>query len=386
MNTTTVAAGLLRLVCLMSLLFAAVPEGKGDTYDGVVVAHRISLTKPDPRKPFTSTVVGSNGESASCGAALHLADPSAQINSNTRFYLSAVIKFKSRTTGQWVAIQRPNVTHVAWSCMGRKYRDGYMPQSIGGAFNIILDDSVFTEVAEPDPNPNTGKAWIYGVHDGQVVTTKGAKVVLPQSVTEGDGGAILMNAGEGDFLVHPDPYFTFSELWVIGAEQSFSAGFINQYIGAKALAQPPFNVPFEIVVECKQSISVESALNVQNGCRTYPGYRAFRFPSIYCGNEHGAVRPEWVWTLTGSTPQVTLRRGQIGSWLFQSSTDLTSWGTLPAWAFSSVPGSDPFAEDRRDMTYSLPDWSQITQPPPDKVFYRVWSPAPLEPPFVLSRP
>lgn len=384
MNTTRVA-GPFRLVCLLALLFTVVSERVlGDTYDGVIVAYRVSLEKPDPRKPFTN-VIGSNGEKACHSASLHLADPSAQINNpNTRFYLSAVFKFRSRTTGEFVAISQPNLEYAGFSCMGRKYRAGYSPQSIGGAFNLSLNDAVWTDVAEIDPNPTAGKAWIYAVNDGAVVSTKGAKIKLEQSVTPGDGGAILMNPGGGDFLVHPDENFSFTELWVVGAEMQFSAGFKSAFNDARTLAT--IGIPYNISVECKHSFQINSRLNTINGCRTSPSYGPFRFPQIYCGTEQGPVKLELDWTVTGS-PKVVIRHGQFGSWLVQVSTSLGSWHTLPAWTFATTP-EDPFGEWRKDTTYDLTTTSgpQMTTPPPKQVFYRLYSPAPLEPPIVVSRP
>ena len=383
MNPNRVA-GPFRLVCLFALLFAVLPERVlGDAYDGVIVAYRVSTERPNPRKPFTY-VVGSNGETASYGPSLYLADPSAQINNpNTRFYISAVFKFKSRTTGEWVAIQQPNLEYAGFSCMGRKYREGYNPQSVGGAFNLTLNDAVWTDVAETDPNPTTGKAWIYAVNDGAVVSTKGQKIKLDQSVASGDRGAILMNPGEGDFLVHPDENFAFTELWVVGAEMQFSDGFRRAYNDSVTLAT--IGIPCDISVECKHSFQINSRLNTSNGCRTSPSYGPFRFPQIYCGTDKGPVKFELDWTVTGS-PKVVLRHGQFGSWLVQVSTSLSSWHTLPAWTFATTP-EDPWGEWRKDTTYDLTiTGPQMSTPPPMKVFYRLCSPAPLEPPIVLSHP
>lgn len=369
--STTMKAGLLRLVCLTVSLFAAVPEGMGDTYDAVVVAHRLSLERPDPHKPFT-VVTGSNGEEAS-DANLYLSDPENQINGNQTLFVSLVVKFRSRQTGEFVAVKRPNITNASFTFMGRKHRDGYAPETIGGAFNVILNDCSFTDVDDINPNPGTGGAWIYGVHEGSVVTTKGAKIKL----TEGDG-AIRMNPGAGDFLIHPDADHMWSELWIVGAEQRFSSGFLGAYNSILNLARL-FGIPAEVTVEVTNAVGVDSALNSVNGCRTYPSYGAFRFPTIYCGTaDRKSVKP--VWELSADTSRLILRRGKLGAWQVQASSDMMTWQTLPGYVYAADP-----LEDRRGMVIKLPDWSQITHPPPQAMFYRLWSPAPPLPPTPYAR-
>lgn len=378
MKTPQHAGFLLRLVCLMVALFGVSPKGvAGDTYDPVIVSFRLSTERPDPREPFTMSK-GSNGETASSGPDLHLLDPRAQINnSSTRVYVSMRLKFRSRDAAhQWVAIKQPNITNLAFTFMGRKYRDGYNPQSVGGAFNILASDSLYTSVTDPNPNPTTGRAWIYALKDGSMVTTPGAKVKL----TAADG-AVTLNPGNGDFLIHPDPNFAIDELWIVGAEQSFSAGFITAYNGAASLWQA-VRIPFELVAEVTNSVIIEGRLNALNGCRTTVQYDAFRIPAVYCGTHLGAVRPTV--ELSKDTRQLVLTRCHLGDRVVQSSVDEVNWSAVtPGYVF--VPPLDFFNEDRRGMTIALPDWSQISHPPPKRMMYRLWSAKAPEPPVLLSR-
>lgn len=371
MNTSN-TSGLNRLVYLMVLLFAVVPKGMCDTsYDAVIVAHRITRDRPDPYKPFTAWT-GSNGEEAS-NANLYLSSPAEQINNpNTRVYVSALIMFRSRDTGEFVAVHSPTVKNISFGFAGRKYRNGYSPQSGGGSFNVDATGSVFTDIAETNPNPTTGKAWIYGVHDGQVVTQPGSKVRLSEA-----DGAIKMNPGNGDFMINPNPDLLVSQLWIVGVEQTLSAGFKEMYNNAVSLAG--FGVPFDIVIEVTNSIAIDARLNEQNGCRRYATYEAFRFPTIYCGTEKGPVRPEL--ELSADGRQLTLKYGSFGDWIVRSTTDLsTGWTNLPPWKFKTSPGFNFATEDRRHMTLTLPDPTQISSPPPKKMFFEVYSPRPPRPP------
>ncbi|MEN9604418.1 MAG: hypothetical protein RJB39_103 [Candidatus Parcubacteria bacterium] len=378
MNTTT-QARVIWLVCLLASLFGVAQKGMGDptnAVEAVVVAERLSLERPDPRKPFTSWMAPT-GEEAS-QPSLYLTEPKAQINNpNTRFYISVLIRFRIKATGEWVAIKQPNPTNLSFSFNGRKYREGYAPASVGGAFNILATNSVYTDVATPDPNPTTGKAWIYGVRNGAIVTTAGTKV----SLTEADG-AVRRNPGEGDFLVNPNVGLEIDEFWVVGAEQKLSTGFVNAANNTFAFWQS-FNIPFDMVIEVTNSVAVDAALNTQNGCRYFPDYGAFRFPTIYCGTQDGPVRP--VLELATDLRRLTLRHGKFGDWIVQGSGDMASgWFNLPGYKFQAPP--DFFLEDRRDMTIELPAPGQITTPPPTRMYFRAYSPKPYTPPYVLSSP
>lgn len=339
-------AGIFQLVFFI-LPFAGSVKGEG--YDAVLLGLNVSLTQPDPLKPFPTG--GSN---------LYLTDPQAQINTNTEVFFSVRWGFKGRESGQWVSLKRPNFAHATFSMSGRYEQNGTLnTTSMGGNNNLVLSESIYTDRNSLNPNPTTGGAWIYGLDDvGRIATPTGQPIRDPNGVP--------MNGGA--YTVSSDANLKVSEFWVVGARGKLSAGFVNGYKNLSYFAAN-FGAKFNLFLSFGEGMTIHSALGPTEGCMSRVQYDlAFQSRHIYCGNERGAVQ---LGLTIENQNTLRIRNGRLTDFLIQRSPDLVNWS--PA----SVPTVENLIDGDTRLTFPVPT-TPITTHPPDgpRCYYRLAIPDP----------
>ena len=307
---STSATVFFRIVVFVLVALFTAGSAKAETYKAVITDFGLGFNPPDPLDPFKNS--SSN---------LHMTDVS-QVSTETTVYFSVRFRFLGDTSGQWLSVSRPNFPGSnSFTMMGQKEQDGVRyPNGLGGAQNVSIAGSVYTDCNCPNPNPTTGGAWIYGKDAaGNIVTSTGSPIKDP--------GAVPFNGGA--YMVNSNPDLRVYEFSIIGVRRKFGSTFVSRvnYLRAQA-TQTGDN----LFVEVTNSIGVDSVLGSTEGCKCdlqHP--KAMQLPTIYVGDQFGPVKLDLQIPSVGN---FLIKNGRMSTMILQRSGDLRNWYTVPAVEYS----------------------------------------------------
>ena len=181
--------------------------------------------------------------------------------------------------GNRIAIKRPNfpTAKIGLEPLYENQNSIYTA-GLGGKQYIDLTGAVFSDPADPNPNPTLGRVWIYGVDlYGNVVTPTGQPISDPNFV--------LMN---GQYKVRSTQIDVW-EIRVINANRKVWPQLVSGYNNLRS-TRSQFNA---FVRVWAGDMRIDSWLNPTNGCTKYPSYttEALKHPTLYVGNQAGPVQP-----------------------------------------------------------------------------------------------